>query len=346
MGNTTNKEKHRKCSCRRSHCCLQECFPPLTKEDNGDYQRMTKMEGIHDEDYQEGWQFTERHKTECREAIRTYTYLQLYISGDILNEIYAFLNVYVDGYYVHGHGQINDLIESTGKLCAPWWNSKLRAKTLPADAEDKGKGKPINIRLFGSKRSGKSSLVMRFWGCSDQELAECSLDPVIDYEYDKDFVLQPIGESITLHICEVAGSESQFPTDQMRTHMYIRKTHIALLCFAIDRVNALEPCIKLYQLLLDVWFWEREKNKHFNDRAILLVACKMDLMYDAESETMRDNYEKALKMSSMLNMPLIETSATKKINVYALIRQSIFEYWLQTETQSLAVMDNLKYNNL
>eukprot|EP01083_Nonionella_stella_P179642 638325_1 len=311
------------------------------------------MEGIHDEDYQEGWQFTERHKTECREAIRTYTYLQLYISGDILNEIYAFLNVYVDGYYVHGHGQINDLIKNTGKLCVPWWNSKRRHVGIPSAIKGKGKGKPINIRLFGSKRSGKSSLVMRFWGCSDQELAECSLDPVIDYEYDKDFVLQPIGESIALHICEVAHSESQFPTDQMGTHIYIRNTQIALLCFATDRVNALEYCIELYQQLLDGWeqFYgirdrAKWKNKHFSDRAILLVACKMDLMYDAESETMRDNYEKALKMSSMLNMPLIETSATKKINVYALIRQSIFEYWLQTETQSLAVMDNLKYNNL
>ena len=86
--------------------------------------------------------------------------------------------------------------------------------------------------------------------------------------------------------------------------------------------------------------------KHYGQKGVVLVGCKMDLLHDEESgcsddqrDMMNKNHQRALDMSSVWNVPFIETSAKRNINVHSLFKQLVYEYWLQTQTRSIDTGD-------
>ena len=112
--------------------------------------------------------------------------------------------------------------------------------------------------------------------------------------------------------------------------------------FAINMKDGLDECKRSWEMFKEV----KELNSlgmgkyddHVADGGAILVATKCDLYYDDFDEQckkaqqiMRRNRENAMKLSKLWNVPYIETSAKRDINVHFLFERIIYEYWVQSQ---------------
>lgn len=89
---------------------------------------------------------------------------------------------------------------------------------------------------------------------------------------------------------------------------------------------------------------KKEEEMIHSEQGVMLVGCQMDRMYEGNEypyasaiqiEHMRENYATAIEMSRSWNIPFIETSSKRGYNVDSLFQQAIYEYWLQTQSDSI-----------
>eukprot|EP01083_Nonionella_stella_P270462 915898_1 len=313
------RKASKECNCslyhHSKHCCLQQCFSAI---DN--VATMNRMEGVYD---CEVWRYNEAHEEAVKTSLLEW---ELHLAADVVQAIFMFLihGKSANGYYALCHSKINNVLDTTGTLCGIW------RQHFFGELDHRGE---IKITVLGHQGAGKSTLVLRFVAGKFVE----SCDPVIEDSYRKSFCITQ-GFDVLMDILDTAGQQ-EFSSMQDR---WLRETQIALFCFAINETNALDECINAYDKCLRIF--EYDATDHFSRKGMLLVACKMDLMRDAKSKCsaeekriMNENYDIALKLSEIWNVPLIETSAKEGINVNLLFKQCILEYWIQTQTRSINV---------
>merc|ERR1712228_872091 len=110
---------------------------------------------------------------------------------------------------------------------------------------------------------------------------------------------------------------------------------VIVLCFGIHQPHGLAYCLNVLH---------RVRTQGITtEKGVVLVGCQMDRMYEdghSDQGVMADNYERAQSISSRRNIPFIETSAKKGINIHSLFKQIVYEYRLQLQTQSIIWNDS------
>ena len=166
-------------------------------------------------------------------------------------------------------------------------------------------------------------------------------DPTIEDSYRKVMEVSP-DQKVLLDIVDTYA-EQEFV--QMH-EIYRREAQIPILCFAINDEDGLNECIKIFDRIMRMWEYPSGPHgDHFGRMGLALVGCKMDLYYgdgqdgksisDQDKKIMDGNYERAVKLSEIWNIPFIETSAKECINVDACFRQIVYEYWLFTQSRTM-----------
>ncbi len=222
---------------------------------------------------------------------------------------------YLDGivgeycmYYCHG--AVNAYFKE-GAICSKW-NEEWRE---------------LRVLLCG-QLSGRTSLSWRY--VTGQWIDE--YDPTTDDIYRKRVVVEGMG-TVLFDIDENKG-EHDFSSWQV---MLWSESDVLVLCFAINRKDALDQCVDDMDRFIQV----NEIKEDCSEKGVVLVGCQMDRMYDADTKSqddltvMEENHRRAMELSNLWNVPFIETSAKRNINVISLFQQIVYEYWLQTHTKSI-----------
>merc|ERR1712087_9308 len=110
---------------------------------------------------------------------------------------------------------------------------------------------------------------------------------------------------------------------------WMRDRSFFLMCFTMDSKESLDYCV---DEMLSLRTMSDCSSGEVGSIGLMLVACQMDRNRDHEFQRSR---ERALEMSTEWNIPMVETSAKKNINVNFMFDQIVYEYWLQTTTASI-----------
>lgn len=180
---------------------------------------------------------------------------------------------------------------------------------------------PLQVSLFGAPKTGKSSLCYKFLTgrfkknlrvmkehriCKQMDVNGCSLEFVLNDHMIQDF--GPLSDR------------------------WIRESVIILVCFAINNLQSFEDALKWRERVLAL-----KQEEHLSDNfAMILVATKCDLKYDAEYVQAHRNefVDEALILDAVkkYNMPYIECSAKDGGNVHTMFEYAVYEYWMQSTT--------------
>eukprot|EP01084_Bolivina_argentea_P157240 274015_1 len=326
MGNLLSPKKISKiqanCSCslcmytEYNHSCQKECFPKI--------KNVASFIHIPCQYGQDQWSFSRSHQESLNNVLASY-------QNDISLKYFVFiissyLNSMIMGKYnVYCHGEITKAIQNECnpfRLC-PMWIKKYMGE--------------FKIGVFGGGGAGKSSLVIRFLTNMNTNYFSDEYDPTIEDSYRKEIILDK--NEILLDILDTA-CQQQIQYTSM-TDQWMRDTQIHLLVFAIDSKFGLYECIDFWdKTIRNDLYWNNDEH-HFCRSGVILVAAKCDLMYndaynfdENKKKLMQKNYETAMKLSKIWNVAFVETSAKENINVALLFKQTIFEYWIQTQTKS------------
>ena len=263
-------------------------------------------------------------------------------------------NVSVHAYF---HGYISLYNNNFNKPpCLIW------IKSLPFDQYDHrkyGRKKKINITVLGDVGVGKSTLIHRYLSNEFNDnysptiadsytntILLCKDDDDFDDKYDFDI------NKIEQEILDTAGGDVIGMAESIDE--WIENGQIFLLCFDVTRGLTLKY-LKSYilpriQQHFDQRINKKTRKSHIGPCALILVGCKVDLRqeiskrktsndieYDKISmnKEIRKNYNEAMQLSFDINIPYIETSSKTSKNVNFLFRQSLYELWIQTQTNCI-----------
>ena len=335
MGNTSSKQRknewkiprrvsNKSCECQlyqqAKHCCFRQCFPKIKNVN-----KISTIPGQYDSNLST---YTQSHIQAFQIGI---SILNMNISSDVISIIFSFLTLsLVDGYYMHCRIEINKYIENGGNICPIWWNHLLNTE------QNELKYPQLQVCMIDNSSSSQSALLKSIGYdrryCHD-EATFCKLVTIEATEL-----------SIQLNIMPVVAIYLPL---RSYVHEWRGDIQFVIICFTINDRMAMTHCVFEYNRFILEWMKQNDQCVHGNQiskRGMMLVACKMDLMYDdqyecddEEKKIMKENYENALKLSKIWNIPFIETSSSKQINVDRLYRQIVFEYWIQTQTKGINV---------
>ena len=319
MGSKFTKRTGTRCNCplylESKHCCLNECFPQI--EGCHDLQ---KISGNSEDENGFYWILTDRHIKSVTTSISRYA---LAIPSALTQSILSFLNTTIDGYYIQCHGAI--------KTVCTKWSDALRESYSGTLSDTMS----LKVAVLGAGAVGKSSLTIRFvtnkW-CDEW-------DPTISDSYRKEVAVDGVYRKVLFEVFDLGATGCDWGFDEIAE--YMRECQMLLLCFGINMDKSLAECIVLFNKIIRLGF-ATDGTQHYGQKGVMLVGCKMDLMYDPDiyceveqRNMMQRNYDRASELSSIWNVPFIETSAKRNININALLRQCVYEYWLQTQTRSI-----------
>ena len=227
--------------------------------------------------------------------------------------ICEFLDNRMDGYFRICHSAVNDYINNGNVVWCQQWSEDHERR-------------PTRILFTSRANVGKSTLVLRY--ITGQWFETC--DPTIEDNYRKQVHVKGFAYTMTLDILDVAGSrgeEYSFLKDE-----WFRGRQVIVCCFRMDDPGSLDQCAA------DLQLWKRLNGDNVGNTGVVMVACQMDLVCNGSGEVkdeVVETMQRAKELSSTWNIPLIGTSAKKDINVNALFVQIMYEYWLQTQTDSV-----------
>eukprot|EP01084_Bolivina_argentea_P126206 223495_1 len=309
------------------HSCSNTCFTKINK-----YKSIKQIPSIYGSDQ---WIYTKKHTQSLIDVLSSNAYavninITFYVS--IIASYFNFEDTLINSYHAYTHGAIN---KQSIKLCSKWLQKYIPINNL-------------SIAVLGSQ-SGKSSLIQRF--DTDTFQPQNYFDP--DMEATKTINID--NNTIHLDITEVHQNE------EFMHSVNLTNFDILVLMFSIDDKR---PFKQYYGCLywLDEFVIQLENEdrsytyvskKNVSEKGAILVAGKCDLLYGNNAkldkdkkDLMQSNYEKGMKLSKILNIPFIETSAKDNVNVHLLFQRIVYEYWMQTETQNINWNENVRHSML
>eukprot|EP01084_Bolivina_argentea_P123370 218619_1 len=336
MGNAKSKDKTypSKCNCRKKyehhkkHCCLLECFSQINN--------FKQMDHLY-------WIIPMHIKKPLKKALKKYN--AEYIVDIIIqylpslpytktttmpkksktknNEFIIYEGISCN---IYMHANVSWIYNKTKPPCAIWCSNNERK---------------YKLCIMGATGVGKTSLVIR--NIHNEFLDE--YDPTISDYYRKLVVVNPNikhmdkchgsntskykSQECYFDFIDMAGQEEfESMIDEV-----IRHCDIFFICFAINDYQSFVHAQSLIKRVLDVRElsdkYEKNRNKRHDDKnfAMILVATKCDLFNQRKVST-----NDGLQLAKEWNIPYFETSSKEDVNVHFMFKQSIFEYWVETQT--------------
>lgn len=259
------------------------------------------------------WVFHDDHQRCVKSAISQMRYPDV-IAEVICSFFILFHREY--GYFRICHSAVNKYIADGNQVKTGSFQSRTEIN--------------LTVVVSGMDGVGKSNLIIRL-------VCGTFADDYIPRISDDYRTLKHVpGFGDTLLTLIDTGGEDGYPL-AMEDH-YFRQCDMLLCCFRMDKTESLDRLANDLKKMKRIMEWD----DGMNSKGAVLVACQMDRIYDDDYRTCRDDRttcidtaKRARELSSTWNIPLIETSAKRGINVDALSIQIVYEHWLQTNTKSI-----------
>lgn len=358
MGSVIGRQKKSiQCVCELSkefdHCCKRQCFDQI--------KNALKMKDV----LYLRWLITKKHERILLQSLKQYK------SEYIADIILSFLPTYKDSmlfntkawelnndqqqniiYHAYFHLNISALYKSKRQksICSVWTDYLLsiqrKRRYYRPTKKNEMEIPTIQIVLLGDGGVGKSALVIKY--VTNNFLDE--YDPTIEDSYKRILELNPSEKDIdsfkikhsetndlneygepyqyvALDILDTAGKEE---FSSMRDQWIIEATFF-ILCFSITSQMSWDD-IELYRerilrIKVEECAYEKGASHDVNNFGMMIVGTKNDLHNQRKVSS-----EKVLKQAKAWNIPYIETSSKEGRNVNFAFRQSVYEYWLQSQS--------------
>ena len=338
MGNKQNKQSKKQTNKQTvikesKHSCKKKCFQGINTTNAKSIIQIPSAEGG---DIFTSFIFTQNHK------ISLSTALSYYREGMNINNLISIIESYLKCivtdhdnddkiyYKVYCHGEID-------QICNNWFKARC-----PMDPHFKLN--KLRITVIGKSRAGKSTLVHRF-----RTGAFPSKSIGVEDTYRGNILVNTFNaktnefkkEKLMLEIMDTAYHYS----DRFKYQWY-SETEFIILVFAIDENSWGDKCL---DTIIKYWDEIRGKNgKSSRNKSefpgVILVATQIDTIerpkwghsHDQRTkDKMIRNHEMAMKLSKIWNIPYFQTSAKDDMNVQLLFHRIIYEYWIQSQFNTI-----------
>eukprot|EP01084_Bolivina_argentea_P112870 201261_1 len=311
MGNSIKRElgkRRKKHGCKSdSHCCRCECIEPITK--------WNSIEQVSCDWFK--WQFDENHQNSLLFVLKHFNLETLmHIFKDyLLNDITYNQN---ERHPICCHANIWKT--RSMKLCKHWLHSRSFYKNEEV----------LNITMLGSGCAGKRSLCRSWinggiWNSEYDPTIEDMQRKTIQFTFNDEPI---IFENVDVGNITYAVIDSIMDCDNYgATYDYrIRTGQIFFICFSWSSTSSFKTVQDILKKIERIRDPKHDKNYRF---AVIMVGCKCDLK---NSDVKMKN---VLEIINKWNIPYVETSALKNINIDILFKLAVHEYWVQTNCDSI-----------